>query len=211
MPTQFPKYCIVDSVTVLSARGLNPILQDVDLRLATLEALELSWQAAVRTVTDFGLLRINEVLAPMFTEMRAGLNQAGKDGADVTALLDQARAAVEVLTEVIGRYQADCDARIALFKDSALADLAAWKESMKGRLLEAATPPAEFDLIYDPDGRVSKVLEMIAGKRRETEITYHDDGAVATVSSTYDGRRRTETYRYVSGVLAGMTATEDAA
>jgi hypothetical protein len=64
MPTRFDRYRFKDGVTPLSEDTFNAILQDVDLRIAALEEVRISWQAAVTLLTDQGLLRINEALAP---------------------------------------------------------------------------------------------------------------------------------------------------
>lgn len=45
-----------------SEKTMNPIFQDIDLRIASLENLEISWNEAVDAVTQFGLLRINEII-----------------------------------------------------------------------------------------------------------------------------------------------------
>jgi len=219
MPTRFDKYRVRDEITPLSERFLNPVFQDIDLRIAALEELEISWEAAVRVVTDFGLLRINEILAPTFVAVANELEQAKENRADIVALLGKAQGDIVALAQAIAQYQSDCDDQIAQYKQTALSELATWKQkaltelegwknALEYQLLSEATPPSDYDLIYDEQGRVSKLLETVAGERRETDFSYNPDGTVETAVSTYVGKQRTETYEYADGLLAGMTSEE---
>lgn len=64
MPSRFERYRVKDGVTQLGERFLNPVFQDLDLRLNGLEAQRTSWEEAVSTVFAFGLQRINELIGP---------------------------------------------------------------------------------------------------------------------------------------------------
>lgn len=94
MPSRFDRYRFRDGVTPLAERTFNPIFRDLDLRIATLEDLKIAWQEVVRTVTDFGLVRINEVLGPAFTAMDDHLAAAGGKLDTIEAKRQEALAAV---------------------------------------------------------------------------------------------------------------------
>lgn len=53
-----------DGVTKLGEQYFNPIWDLIDRRLDVLETLKISWEAAVADLTQFGLRRIDETLAP---------------------------------------------------------------------------------------------------------------------------------------------------
>ena len=55
-----------DGVTRLSERYFNPIWENIDTRLNALELLSISWIAATNDLIQFGLRRIDDVLAPAF-------------------------------------------------------------------------------------------------------------------------------------------------
>lgn len=109
MPSRFEKYRVKDGLTRLGEAYFNPVFQDIDLRLTGLEALRISWDEAVRAVSDYGLVRINEVLAPALT-----------DANDKTAEIEARRlAAVDALAAL--------QAMIADLETSTADDLTAWK------------------------------------------------------------------------------------
>lgn len=55
-----------DGVTRLSERYFNPIWENIDTRINALELVNISWIAATNDLIQFGLRRIDEVLAPAF-------------------------------------------------------------------------------------------------------------------------------------------------
>lgn len=63
---RFELYRMTNSKTPLSEEYFNPIWVDIDSRIDALEAVKISWEEAVRQVSDFGLERIDEVLRPAF-------------------------------------------------------------------------------------------------------------------------------------------------
>jgi hypothetical protein len=117
MPLSFDKYRFTDGVTALSAGTFNPRFQDLDTRIAALEALNIAWQAAVQTLTDFGLARLDSVLSPTF----ATLNQ------DVA----NANASVAAITQ----SQAAALAAVAAWQASTLAAITAWENALQSTAL----------------------------------------------------------------------------
>lgn len=65
MGRRFEEYRFRDGLTPLSADTFNPIFSDLDLRLDTVEKLQVDWEAAVAALTNTGLTKINEVLLPL--------------------------------------------------------------------------------------------------------------------------------------------------
>lgn len=100
MPSRFEKYRVRDGKTTLGESFFNPVFGDIDLRIAALEELRIAWEEATRTVTEFGLLRINEVLGPTLGNLQdaSASAEALRQGA-LTALdeLQQAIANVPAL------------------------------------------------------------------------------------------------------------------
>lgn len=92
MPSRFERYRVRDGVTVLGERYFNPVFQDVDLRLASLEDIRVSWEAAVQAVSDFGLLRINEVIGPALNQLQDDIGHLQQDSTEIIAALKQAQA-----------------------------------------------------------------------------------------------------------------------
>ena len=62
--TSWPK--VRDGVSAFTARYMNPIWDLIDRRLHALEETRISWLEAVADLTQFGLRRIDDVLAPAF-------------------------------------------------------------------------------------------------------------------------------------------------
>lgn len=82
MPSRFETYRMKDGLTFLAERYFNPIFQDLDKRLVGLETARSDWEAAVQTLTQFGLLRLNEILMPSVDTLNAAI-------AEAQALIDQ--------------------------------------------------------------------------------------------------------------------------
>ena len=152
MPSRIDRYRMVDGVTPIAARYFNPIWQDVDLRLVSLEGLSVSWEEAVRRVSDLGLTRINEVLRPALDAVEQSVHNAEQMINDVeqsrqAALahvaeleqnvaamateLSQALAAAAAQVEV---HEATADADIATWKAARLADIEVWKSARLAEL-----------------------------------------------------------------------------
>lgn len=226
MPSRFDRYRMRDGQTPLSERYFNPIWQDLDLRLAGIEELRVSWEAVVRLVTDLGLVRINEVLAPAFEAMEQNLASAAGKLDVIEAKRQAALAAIEGLDSAIAAYQGNASADIADWKAATLASLATWKASVMADLanwaadmetwkaaqqstfLQNVAKASLLALVYDTQGRPQQITETVAGQPRVTTVAYNIDGTVSTVTITYAGVTRTETYSYNAGRLTGMSATE---
>ena len=127
MPSRFDAYRMKDGATPLSERFFNPVFRDIDLRIASIEELRIAWDEVVRTVTDLGLVRINEVLAPAFSEMQANMELADQQLALIESHRDAATRAVAGLELAIATYQGNAAAEIAAWKADLLAALVPWK------------------------------------------------------------------------------------
>lgn len=130
MPNRFDHYRMRDGVTPLAERYFNRVWQDIDLRLATLEELKVAWEVVVRTVTDFGLVRINEALAPAFEVMSQQLTEAQADAVEIEAKRQAAVAALAQLQTAIASFEGEADADIEAWKAAALIELEAWKSNL---------------------------------------------------------------------------------
>ena len=141
MPSRFDAYRMKDGATPLSERFFNPVFRDIDLRIASIEELRIAWDEVVRTVTDLGLVRINEVLAPAFSEMQANMELADQQLALIESHRDAATRAVAGLELAIATYQGNAAAEIAAWKADLLAALVPWKV---GVMADLATPLIEW-------------------------------------------------------------------
>jgi len=63
MATRFEKYRMRDGETPLAASYFNPLLQDLDLRLQQLEAMQERLDAAIAQLVALGLQRLDASLA----------------------------------------------------------------------------------------------------------------------------------------------------
>ena len=230
MPRRFDSYRMRDGATPLAERYFNPIWQDLDLRLAGIEELQVSWEAVVRLVTDLGLVRINEVLAPAFEAMDQNLASAGVKLGEIEAKRQAAIAAIDGLFDAVANYQSQATTEIAdwkaatlgtlatwktttldmlaTWKATVMADLNAWRATMQSTYLQNVAKATALVVTYDSQGRPTQVEETVAGQPRMTTVTYNVDSTVATQVIVYAGVTRTETYSYSGGRLSGMTATE---
>ncbi len=133
MPSRFEKYRVKDGTTKLGEAFFNPVFQDIDLRISGLESLQIAWEVAVAKVTQFGLARINEVIAPTSTQLDNIRAQALAALADLQTALDTFEAAGladilawknEVTSQISGLAAA-----VETAEANATADIAAWKAS----------------------------------------------------------------------------------
>ncbi len=100
MALRFDKYRMKDGRTPLAEGYFNPIWQDLDGRLAVLEEKKASYDEAVQALTEVGLVRINEVLAPSVN----GLDEALAEVAAARVALAEAVAdAAAVFGEIVSR------------------------------------------------------------------------------------------------------------
>jgi len=75
MPTRFEAYRMRDGVTPLAEDYFNPLLADIDARIAQLEDQRADLQRVIDNLTAFGLQRIDTLVGPAM----ASLNQALAD------------------------------------------------------------------------------------------------------------------------------------
>lgn len=145
MARRIDRYRMVDGTTPLSARYFNAVWQDLDLRIDAVEGLRISWEEAVRRVSDLGLTRINEVLRPALDSVDASVQRADGMLNDVETARQQAvraidgvlqqleempgqiEQAVHAATQRISSHEAGAEQSIASWKAQRLADIERWK------------------------------------------------------------------------------------
>jgi len=149
MPSRFDKYRVKDGLTKLGEAFFNPVFQDIDLRLVSIEALRISWEDAVRAVSDYGLVRINEVIAP-------SLSDAVSKAEEIEA---KRLAAITALAEM----QAALDS----FEAAGLADIVAWKNGVSAQIaalsasVESAEASATADISAWKDAHLAEISSML--------------------------------------------------
>lgn len=217
MPSRFDKYRVKDGLTKLGEAYFNPVFQDIDLRLAGLEELRLSWEEAVRAVSEFGLVRINDVLGPAFADVT-------DTAAEIETKRVAAVAALAQLETAVASIETDTTADITAWKAARLAELDAWRASLTTELpgidarldaLETAVPTkadaaattaalaaaqAKLPLLAQPDdlgnftlaaGLVAGQLAAVAGYglyRYDPDSTEAADGETLLVPESGVGR-----------------------
>ena len=192
MPVRFPDYRMRDGITPLAEDYFNPVLADVDARIAQLEDQRASLQGVIDDLTAFGLQRIDVLIGPAMSA--------------VNAMLDELTQRRDELLSAIGNVgnlatQAQLAAAIAAETDARQAAIAA--------INDAIAQPSAATYTYDAQGRVTGISETLPAGTRSTTITYDAHGRVSQTVETYAGTTSTTTYTYDSaGVLTGLTATE---
>ncbi len=199
---------MVDGKTPLAGSYFNPILQDLDLRVADLEGLRLAWDAVVQLVTDQGLVRINEVLAPAFDALDQELTDATAKTAEIESKRQAAIAAIQGMQAALDSYEAATEASIGEWKATIQAALTTWQAALAGHLQPAESATYTYETPAGGAPRIKSASEVIFGQIRSTVVSYNADGTVAALAVTYGGKTRTETYQYTSGLLSGVTTTE---
>jgi uncharacterized coiled-coil protein SlyX len=104
MPTRFEFYRMRDGVTPLAEDYFNPLLADLDARIATLEDRRADLQGVIDELTRFGLARIDTLVGPAMAELNTML-------ADARAQRDALLAAIGDVSTVV--HQPQLDAAIA--------------------------------------------------------------------------------------------------
>lgn len=110
MALKFPQYLMRDGVTRLSQDYFNPIWRDLDGRLDTLERLKISWESAVSEVQQFGIQRIDTVLAPVIEDITTTLASANAAAAELQQIIEDA--------DIQGQLDAAFDAQNALVQQA---------------------------------------------------------------------------------------------
>lgn len=145
MPSRFERYRVVDGTTPLAARYFNPVFQDLDLRLASLEEVRISWDTAVKEVVKFGLVRIDELITEPLREVADMSTQAQHTSTQLEQLRQLAQDRTASLTALIDSLQKDTADQIAAFTNAAQnqigeltnaagVDIATWKAARTAEL-----------------------------------------------------------------------------
>lgn len=130
MPIRFDRYRMRDHVTRLGEVYFNGVFRDIDVRIAGLEELRLSWDEAVRTVVDFGLARIDSVMLAPLQALDASVDAGAQKAQEIEALHQTAAAAVQGLAQTVDGLQADTLTDIQAWKAARLAELNAWMAAL---------------------------------------------------------------------------------
>ncbi|WP_313410586.1 hypothetical protein [Stutzerimonas kunmingensis] len=149
MPSRYDRYRMKDGLTRLGEAYFNAIWRDLDVRLASLEDLRIAWTEAVRMITETGLVRINEILAPAFADvsdksaqveaMRVAAldlialleDRIANTGADLDAWLAAREASQDQWQQQIVAVQAVAIAGIDTWKSQQLNALADWRAALQ--------------------------------------------------------------------------------
>lgn len=186
MPTRFDAYRMRDGVTPLAEDYFNPLLADIDARIAQIEDQRADLQRAIDDLTAFGLQRIDTLIGPAMQVLNNALADAitQRDAlvADVGNLATQTQLTAAIQSEQTARQQAIAD---------------------------ATAQPSAATYTYDAVGRVSSISETLPSGTRTTTYTYDSKGRVTQAVQTLNGVTRTTAYTYdANGVLTGFTVTE---
>lgn len=168
MPTRFDRYRMRDGETELSAGYFNSVFGDIDLRIAKLEAIKISWDAAVGDITRFGLERINIALAPTLDQASALLDQLLNDAANFRAAL---MADIQPLLDPHGDPSA-----VAYIYDASGLVTGVTEQLPAGERVSVTA--------YDAQGRVATVTQTFAGIESTSTYTYDGAGALTGVTRT---------------------------
>jgi DNA repair exonuclease SbcCD ATPase subunit len=106
MPTRFEAYRMRDGVTPLAEDYFNPMLADIDARIAQLEDQRADLQRVIDDLTAFGLQRIDTLIGPAIASLNQALADALAQKNSVMASLNQtlaeATAQLNTLIAVVG-------------------------------------------------------------------------------------------------------------
>lgn len=163
MGTRFDRYRMKDGETVLGASYFNPVLQDVDLRIAALEQLQIDWQQAVDEISRFGLDRINAALVPAVEQATELLGQ----------LLEDASGFRESLMREIRPSIIRPDVMEVEYRDGVVT----------GLIERTAIGERMSQYVYDAEGRVVEASIVFNGVRR-IEAYNWQDGAIVSMTAT---------------------------
>lgn len=162
MPSRFEKYRVKDGVTRLGEAFLNQVFQDLDLRLVGLEALRISWEDAVRAVTDFGLVRVNEAIGPTLVDAIAKADEIeGKRQAAIASLA--------ALQAVIVGLETNTTDEVTAWKAVQLAAIQTWKDSITPSL---PTLQADIAALQAKPVGGMRLAPVAGGVLPETDVIY---------------------------------------
>lgn len=200
MPTRFESYRMRDGVTPLAEDYFNPVLADIDARIAELESRRADLQGVIDELTRFGLQRIDTLIGPTL------------HAAD--AMLDELRAQRDALLASLGDIstlvrQAQLDAAIAshTHQASQIADSTAVGRAV---LTAADAAAARAAIGVAPPISVTGPTSAYVTTTVTLTITDLDDFDAYTVTASHGTVSRsgaTITYTAPATVPAGGTAT----
>lgn len=202
MPVRFPAYRMRDGITPLAEDYFNPVLADIDARIAQIEDQRASLQGVIDDLTAFGLQRIDVLIGPAIAQTQATLDALQELRADLEAaignvgnLATQAQLAAAIAAETAARQSAITAEQTA-------------RQSAIAAIHTAIAQPSAATYTYDAQGRVTGISETLPSGTRSTTITYDAQGRVSQTVETYAGATRTTTYTYDSaGLLTGLSVT----
>lgn len=128
MPTRFDAYRMRDGVTPLAEDYFNPLLADIDARIAALEERRADLDGAISSLQGFGLERIDAVMQAPLAQLNAAI-------ADAMALRDALQAAVGNVFDLATKTQLQAAEQRASDQTEAIAALSAAVIAMQRLLL----------------------------------------------------------------------------
>lgn len=128
MPTRFEAYRMRDGVTPLAEDYFNPILSDIDARIAAIEERRADLDGATASLQGFGLERIDAVMQAPLAQLNAAI-------ADAMALRDALQAAVGNVFDLATKTQLQAAEQRASDQTEAIAALSAAVIAMQRLLL----------------------------------------------------------------------------
>ena len=192
MPTRFDAYRMLDGVTPLSEDYFNPVLRDIDARIAEIEDRRADLLRVIDDLSAFGLQRIDALIGPAVAELNAMLD-------DLRSRRDELVAAIANVGDLATQAQLG-------------AAIAAEQTARQAAIAQATAPASAIAITLDASGRIATFTETLPGGARSTTLTYDTAGRLASAVSVQGDLTRTETYAYdAQGRLSGITATETAA
>jgi len=154
-----------DGQTPLAASYFNPVWQDLDIRIAALEQLQIDWKQAVDEISKFGLDRINAALIPVVEQATELLDQLINDAKGFRESL-MAEIRPHIVKPDVLEVEYDAQGRVT-------------RQVERTLIGDRSTVCA-----YDDQGRVQHLTVEFAGIRRIETITWTADGRLAGMTAT---------------------------
>lgn len=177
MPTRFEAYRMRDGVTPLAEDYFNPLLSDIDARIAAIEDGRADLHSAVEELTRFGLARIDTLIGPSIDHVNALL-------ADLGAQRDALVAAIGNVGDLVTQAQLGA----ALAQATAPASAIAITLDASGRIatLTETLPGGarSTTLNYDTAGRLASAVSVQGDLTRTETYTYDAQGRLGGITAT---------------------------
>lgn len=113
---RFDLYRMKNESTPLSEEYFNPIWFDIDSRLDALESIKVSWEEAVRTISQYGIVRIEELIRPAWQHLQTKRQEAN-------TIVNEIRDLRESADEMINAERDEVLSAIANARTSSLNDI----------------------------------------------------------------------------------------